>query len=317
MRGCAPEKRRCPRKSPHAAGRIFAAAFSASLLLLVFPAALLPQDTLAKQQSTLPEAPQPAPQVQPKNASVPPCQVKRDASAMLEAAVAGAVSPNPANPTLSPSLRPSSCPPLAPLVDWYARFVSGPQVERLTPKQKAWLATRDVIDPFNALTIMANSAIYVGANSHSGYGPGMRGFARNVGVSYSQDVTFEFFDTFLIPSIVHQDPHYHRLPKASLKRRIAHAIYEVEWTQGDDGRGMPNYGNLGGYAIAGAISNLYVPGQQTNLSASVSRYAIGLGTAPIDNFITEFLPDVARHIHVRVVLVQRIIDQVALSESGP
>jgi hypothetical protein len=288
------------------------------LLILVFPAVLSSQDAPpAKPETTLPEAPQPVPPVQTKIASEPPCQVKRDASAMLQAAVAGAVSPNPANPTLSPSLQPSSCPPLAPLIDWYARFVSGPQVKRLTPKQKAWLATRDVIDPFNALTILANSAIYVGANSHSGYGPGMPGFARNVGVSYSQDVTFEFFDTFLIPSLVHQDPHYHRLPKASVKRRIAHAIYQVEWTQGDDGRGMPNYGNLAGYAISGAISNLYVPGQQTNASASVSRYAIGLATAPIDNFITEFLPDVARRLHVRVVLVQRIIDQVALSESGP
>ena len=39
--------------------------------------------------------------------------------------------------------------------------------------------------------------------------------------------------------------------------------------------------------------------------------------APIDNFITEFLPDVARHIHVRIVLVQRIINQVAKTEGGP
>ena len=38
------------------------------------------------------------------------------------------------------------------------------------------------------------------------------------------------------------------------------------------------------------------------------------GTAPIDNFITEFLPDIARHLHVRIVLVQRIINQVARTE---
>ena len=317
MRGCALDKRRCPWQPWRAAWRLFAAVLPALPLLIVFPARLTSQDAPAKPETTLPEAPQPALPVQTKNATEPPCQVKRDASAMLQAAVAGAVSRNPANPTLSPSLQPSPCPPLAPLIDWYARFVSGPQATRLTPKQKAWLATRDVIDPFNALTIMANSAIYVGANSHSGYGPGMPGFARNVGVSYSQDVTFEFFGTFLIPSIVHQDPHYHRLPKASLKRRIAHAIYQVEWTQGDDGKGMPNYANLVGFAIDDAIGNLYIPGQQTDFPASAKRYAIGLGTAPIDNFITEFFPDVARHIHIRVVLVQRIIDQVAISEGGP
>jgi hypothetical protein len=39
-------------------------------------------------------------------------------------------------------------------------------------------------------------------------------------------------------------------------------------------------------------------------------------SAPIGNFITEFFPDVARHIHVQVVILQRIINQVAKTEGG-
>jgi len=175
---------------------------------------------------------------------------------------------------------------------------------------------RNLLDPFNAITILGQSAITVASDSHSSYGPGMRGFARNVGVSFAQDTTGEFFGTFLIPSIVHQDPHYHRLPDAAIPHRIGHAILQVVWTQGDNGRGMLNYSNLLGYAIEDEISNLYVPGIQSNGTATASRYAIGLATSPIDNFITEFLPDVARHIHVRVVLVQRVIDQVARTEGG-
>ncbi len=35
-----------------------------------------------------------------------------------------------------------------------------------------------------------------------------------------------------------------------------------------------------------------------------------------DNFITEFLPDIASHIHLRVVLVQRIINQVARTDGA-
>ena len=127
--------------------------------------------------------------------------------------------------------------------------------------------------------------------------------------SYTQDMTGEFFGTFLIPSIVHQDPHYHRMPHATIKRRIFHAIYQVVWTQGDNGKGMLNYADLVGFAIDDEISNLYVPGRQTNLPATAERYAIGLAIAPTDNFITEFLPDVASHIHVQIVLVQRIINQ--------
>jgi hypothetical protein len=237
---------------------------------------------------------------------------------MVEAGAAGAMASNSASPVLSANLHPETCPPLAPLIDWYARFLTGPQVRRMTPQQKAWLATRNVIDPFNGITILGSSAIFVAANSNSAYGPGMPGFGRNVGVSYAQDVTGEFFGTFLIPSIVHQDPHYHRLPNATMKRRTAHALYQVLWTQGDDGSGMLNYANLVGFAIDDEIGNLYVPGQQTNLPASASRYAIGLALAPVDNFITEFVPDLARRIHVRIVLVQHIINQVATTESsGP
>jgi hypothetical protein len=203
-----------------------------------------------------------------------------------------------------------------PLVNWYARFLDGPQVKPMTPKEKAWLAVRDVVDPFNGITILGSSAIAVAANSHSAYGPGFTGWGKYVGVSYSQDMTGEFFGTFLIPSIVHQDPHYHRMPDASMKRRIAHCFYQVLWTQGDNGRGMVNYADLVGFAIDDEIGNFYVPGQRTNLPSSAERYGIGMTTAPIENFVNEFLPDVARKIHVRVVLIQQIINQVAKTDAA-
>ncbi|MFP5211319.1 MAG: hypothetical protein ACLGRW_18705 [Acidobacteriota bacterium] len=208
------------------------------------------------------------------------------------------------------------CPSHLPIVNWYARFLDGPHVKPLTPKEKAWLATRNLGDPFNAITILGQSGIAVASDPSSPYGPGMPGFGRNVGVSYAEDATGEFFGTFLIPSIARQDPHYHRMPDASIKRRIAHAIFQVAWTQGDNGKQMVNYADLVGFAIDDEIANLYVPGEQTNLPSTAARYATGLATAPIDNFVTEFLPDIARHIHMRIVLVQRIINQVATTNNN-
>lgn len=221
----------------------------------------------------------------------------------------------PTSPATVEKLPP--CPPASPLpfINWFARFITGPEARALTPKEKAHLAVRNLLDPFNAVTILGNAAISIGSDAHSAYGPGMPGFERYVGVSYAEDLTGEFFGTFLIPSIVHQDPHYHRIPRASIPHRIGHAILQVGWTQGDNGEGMPNYANIVGYAIDDEIANLYVPGRETNLRASAARYSIGLASAPIDNFITEFLPDVARRIHIRVVLVQRIINQVAKTDT--
>jgi hypothetical protein len=198
----------------------------------------------------------------------------------------------------------------------YQLFANGPQNRPLTPRDKAWLAARNVADPFNSITILGEAGITIGSDSHTPYGPGMPGYGRYVGVSYSQDMIGEFFGTFLIPSVAHQDPHYHRMEKASIPRRIFHATWQVLWTQSDSGKGMPNYANIVGFAIDDGIANLYVPGRETNLGATGSRYAIGLATAPIGNYITEFVPDVARHIHVQIVIIQRIINQVARNEGG-
>ena len=206
--------------------------------------------------------------------------------------------------------------PLPPIVNWYLRFINGPEVKPLTPRQKARLAVKNILDPFNAITIMGSAAISVGSDAYSPYGPGMPGFGRYVGVSYSEDMTSEFFGTFLIPSVFHQDPHYHRDPHGTIPHRILHAIIQVGWTQGDNGKGMPNYADILGFPIDAEIANLYVPGEKTNLPSTAARVVTGWALAPTDNFITEFLPDVARRIHVRIVFVQQIINQVARTEPG-
>jgi hypothetical protein len=208
------------------------------------------------------------------------------------------------------------CVPHAPIINWYARFLNGPEVKQLTPAQKGYLAVHNLLDPFNLLTIFGEAAISVAANSHSAYGPGFHGWAEYSGVSLSQDMTGEFFGTFLVPSIFHQDPHYHREPHATVKHRIVHAAFQVLWTKGDNGQGMINYADLVGFALDDAVGDLYVPGQRTNFRSSAARYGIGLATAPIDNYITEFLPDVARRVRVQVVVIQRIINQVARTDSG-
>lgn len=281
-------------------------------MFLVLAAAFLPCPRLKALQAqmiaeaALPEAPDPqtpAASPVPKTNPCPHAGSAHDAGA---ARGSNALQPGLAN----------GAPCRMTWANRYQLFVNGPRDKPLTPRDKAWLAARNVVDPFNAITILGEAAISVGSDSHSPFGPGMPGYGRYVGVSYTQDLTGEFFGTFLIPSLAHQDPHYHRLPKAGIPHRIGHGILQVLWTQGDSGKGMLNYSNLLGLVIDDEISNLYVPGRETNASATASRYVIGLATAPIGNFITEFLPDVARHIHVQIVILQRVINQVARTEGG-
>ena len=206
--------------------------------------------------------------------------------------------------------------PCAPVENPYKRFLDNGKPIPLSPRQKGYLAFHDVIDPFNLLTIVANSAVTVAIDSHNAYGPGMKGFGRSIGYSFSQDATGEVIGTFGICSLLHEDPHYHRMPTGTPFNRVVHAISRTVIAQHDNGTPMLNYEVLLTYPASAEISNLYVPGVNGNGPSTVTRILIGLATDPINNLVTEFLPDFAKRFHIRVVFLQQIINQVASGQAG-
>lgn len=190
----------------------------------------------------------------------------------------------------------------------------------LTASGKLDLAWQEFIDPFNLLTIAGEAMITTASDAHSAYGPGMKGFMRYAGVSASQNAVSNFFGVFLIPSLGHQNPHYFRDPNLPVSRRIAHIISSVVVGRADDGLPMFNYAQVFGTIGTSLLGNGYVPGRKTGPAATTARIAVALGTAPIGNAVTEFLPDVARHININVVLVQKVINRIAVSRpaaAGP
>jgi hypothetical protein len=192
--------------------------------------------------------------------------------------------------------------------------INSDQRQPLTPKQKGILAGRDIIDPLNLIVIGAEAGFGVGLNAHSAYGPGLKGFGRLAGYDLLQDAQGEVIGTFLIPSLVHEDPRYRRMQNASVKRRIFHALARTVIAEHDDGRPMLNYATLLTYPISAELSNLYVPGVQDNARSTFKRIGLGFATDPAGNLIAEFLPDFARRIHVRSVFIQQIVNQMATGQ---
>lgn len=253
----------------------------------------------ALSSASLPDAPQPGAgfALGVVSSSASPCQPSQP-----EVPNPGSAEPDSPTRTNNPCLQSS---------DPYQRFLSTPLPTSLTPGQKAHLAVHNLFDPGNLATVLGTAAFTIGTNSHTPYGPGWKGFGRNSGYSFVQDSTGEFFGTFLIPTITHEDPHYHRMPHANIARRVVHAVSRTVIAQNDDGHTIPNYSALLTYPICTELTNLYVPGVHGNGPSTVRRILTGYAGDPVDNLVTEFLPDVARRIHVRVIFVQRILNQVA------
>jgi hypothetical protein len=188
--------------------------------------------------------------------------------------------------------------------------VSSPYVKPLTADQKFRLAVHNFKDPFNLLVLTAGSGIYIASNAHNPYGPGFEGWGKIEGYSLVQDAQGEFFGTFLIPVLAHEDPRYHRMGHGRIPRRIIHAALHTYVSQHDDGRLMPNYAVLGNYIIGSELANLWVPGTPVNAPSTVKRIGLSIATDPAGTMIEEFLPDIASHIHLHNGLIQQIVNRI-------
>jgi hypothetical protein len=195
-------------------------------------------------------------------------------------------------------------------------IVESGNVSPLSPAQKGVLAIRAVTDPFNLLTIATFSGISVGADSHSVYGPGFKGWGRLAGYSLAEDIQGEFTGTYLLPVIFHEDPRYHRMPGRPIVRRIEHALIHTVVSQHDDGSLMINYPTLLNYPISAEISNLYVPGVGVNASDTAKRVLVGYATDPVGPLVAEFLPDFAKRVHIHIVFAQQILNRIALGSGA-
>jgi hypothetical protein len=129
-----------------------------------------------------------------------------------------------------------------------------------------------------------------------------------------EDIQGETTGTFLIPVIAHEDPRYHRLPGHPFPQRLLHAIAHTVVSQGDDGHIMLNYATLINYPLSAEISNLYVPGVATNAPSTLKRIAVGYATDPVGAIVAEFLPDVAKRVHIHVLFAQQILNRLALGQ---
>jgi hypothetical protein len=97
---------------------------------------------------------------------------------------------------------------------------------------------------------------------------------------------------------------------------VLYSITRSYISRHDDGHAIPNYGTLAAYPIVAELSNLYVPGIQSDGASTAQRILTGLALDPVNNLVNEFLPDLASHVHVRIIFAQQILNNIAATGNG-
>ncbi len=130
------------------------------------------------------------------------------------------------------------------------------------------------------------------------YRMGASGFGKRYSAAVTDNLTGEFFSTFLYPSLFHQDPRYYRLGSGSVKSRLGHALVHRLIAQSDSGKRMPNYSEWFGTVSSTALGNLYHPGNLRGFGPTAGRVGFNVGNDVAWDVLREFWPEIAHKLHL-------------------
>ncbi|PYT64546.1 MAG: hypothetical protein DMG35_00030, partial [Acidobacteria bacterium] len=111
----------------------------------------------------------------------------------------------------------------------------------LRPRQKLELFADQSIAPSRILASLAGAGISQAANTLPGYGQGADGYAKRFGSSMASGASNHFFGSFVIPSLLHDDPRYFVKLHADLGHRVGYALSRLVVTRKDDGAETANW----------------------------------------------------------------------------
>ena len=169
----------------------------------------------------------------------------------------------------------------------------------LTPHEKFGEWLEGTYDPrgLGWYAFLAATVEYSSKDGYCGYGRGWGGYGKCLGSMELEANTSSFLGDFLLPSLLHQDPRYFRLGRASVGVRVFYAVSRVFITHSDDGHWVFYSSALTGSAISAGLSNLYYPKSEVGWRPSLSRAGVDLGNTALYNLAAEFWPDIDNALH--------------------
>lgn len=165
----------------------------------------------------------------------------------------------------------------------------------MTAGQKISLAFRSAVDPYQFGIAFVVAGLSEAQDNGTGFGWGPEGYFKRSGAAYLDAFDGAMIGNGFLPALLRQDPRYFRLGHGSFKHRFFYAIATSFICKHDNtGKWEPNYSNVGGNIIAGAISNLYYPSNTAGLGQTINNGIIVTGEGTFGGVLQEFWPDISR-----------------------
>jgi hypothetical protein len=127
--------------------------------------------------------------------------------------------------------------------NYYVSY-EGDNAAPLTTKMKFQLALKVSYDPvtFAGVGMMAGLTQAV---DRPNYPQGAKGYGERFGATAADGFSDIMIGGAILPSLLHQDPHYFYQGTGSTGSRLRHAVLSTIIAKGDNGKWQPNYSTIG------------------------------------------------------------------------
>jgi hypothetical protein len=170
--------------------------------------------------------------------------------------------------------------------------------EKLSPWDKFKLAANNSIAVSTIGASLVSAAYGQAVDSPEGYGQGGEGYAKRFGATMARAASDNMFGTFLIASIMHEDPRFFVNKGLSFRQSVKYAAVRVVKTRNDDGKTVTNFAGLLGPLAAEALANTYYPEGSRGVGDTFIRYSADLGWRFAGHLLKQYWPDINRKLRL-------------------
>lgn len=175
----------------------------------------------------------------------------------------------------------------------------------LDGRRKLELAVDETVAPSRFVGTAFTAGMGQARDSLGGYGQEWGGYGKRFGSSVASNASDHFFGTFLLPSLLHQDPRYFVKFHGSTIQRVGYAVERVVVTRTDDGRPAFNWSRIMGALMAESLATSYLPSSEQTVAKTFDRFGVRIGFSAVSNIVREYWPTIFKSLRMEKMTPNR------------
>jgi hypothetical protein len=164
----------------------------------------------------------------------------------------------------------------------------------LTPGEKFRLFVNQSISPPYIIAVGISAAYGQARDTPKADGQGWDAYGTRFGANMARASSNSFFTSFLLASVLHQDPRFFPQSHPRLWGSVKYSAMRVFVTRTDSGRSTFNSSGIVGTAAAEALANAYLPVSEQTAGKNAERVGTDLAWKFAANMFKNYWPTLFR-----------------------